>query len=143
MRPIGGAEGFPGGVQGTQPFSSPTSVCLLQSLLCLQPQFTALKMCKYPDSLTQFGLNFGATLVQLVCVTGLSFNVSWLSSEIFIQQILFYSNFFLLRKRYIYLDWTADHALPLSAFVFSYAIYVLMCVIFSVVYLSFFFLTKL
>lgn len=52
MRPIGGAEGFPGGVQGTQPFGSPTSACLLQSLLCLQPQFTALKMCKYPESLT-------------------------------------------------------------------------------------------
>lgn len=77
-----------------------------------------LEDSKYPDSLTQFGLNTGATLAQLVCVTGPSFSVSWLNSEIFVQQILFCNNFFLLQKHYIYLDWTADHALPLSAFVF-------------------------
>ena len=118
MRPIGRAEVFPGGAQGTQHFGFPTSACLLQSFPCLQPRFTTLKTCKYPDSLTQFGLNTGATLAQLVCVAGPSFSVSWLNSEIFIQQILFCNDFFLLQKHYIYLDWTADHALPLSAFVF-------------------------
>ena len=94
MHPICGAEVFPGGVQGTQHFGFPTSACLLQSFPSLQRQFTTLKTGKYPDSLTQFDLNAGATLAQLVCVAGPSFSVSWLNSEIFIQQILFCNNFF-------------------------------------------------